>query len=395
MITISFWGNLPSKEPFAQELYDALGEMVVSKSFKGENVYYLLKDGTTITMGVPESASTHEKFNEQVTALQNYIMKVPTEKVKVRKGVIEQLESYNIMLGIAFDDTGDKSRLDHILASILIASGNLKGVVLLSNMDMLDGKGNMLFSYEGKSDYEDFLPQMFAQNVCSGDFKPSIEDQRRFELSNTKLKQKGITLTTDTAEYHLKKAECCLKPVDEIAKRILGLLEVCTYSKCMLNPALGKEKAFEEIGILNDQFKSTRYVSMDELTYLNTTEFDEKVGEVFVWRYESLALLCWSLGILKTIDEPLEIIDSQEITSLIKEFNSIEKMIVDTNLRPIDELLVLHDITMRYYLACKEAKKIKRKVNIDEGIVTERYLALTWLLTNKYGGDWDKIEEMI
>lgn len=390
MITITFWGNLDSQEPFVRALFNALSPLIAGGKVAGDSFIYTLRDKTELTLGTPNIAKTYDGLQSQIKALTNFYQKVPTDKPKVLAGVVEQIANCNIMLGIAFEDTGDKDRLNHILSGVLVSAGKLGGVVLLANKDLLDGKGNMLFSHTGKSDYEEFFAYQFVDNVYNKDIKPSAEDEQRYATSKSVLTQKSVPIV-DNATFELKKAECTLRGLDEIAKRLFGLFQVATFSECMLDDELGQIVALQELGKLSDKFNSSNYVTMRELQYLNSTEFDKDLGTVFVWRYEALGVLCWALGLVENLGEPDQICDSAKLSTFIHSFESVEKVIINAQVRNVDELLQVQDLTMRYYLAFDSGDNLP----FNKGVVSERLLALNWILTKKFGRDWDSVDKML
>lgn len=395
MITLSFWGNLSSKEVYIDALYEALGIYITGKNIDGDIITFSLNDGSFLTLGTPENAKTKEKFQTQIDGLINFFNKLTTDKPKVRAGVIEQIALFNIMLGIAFEDTQDKQRLEHILASILLSAWKVNGVILLANMDLLDGKGNILLSHDGRSDYNEFTPNKFSKNIFNSDFKPSPEDETRYEKSNKLLEEKSILIPENTSDFIIKKAECEIRPIDEVAKRIFALLEICIYSECMLYDKLGKETAFKRLGDLNDKYKSTHYTTKRELEYLNTTDFSKEEGELFILRHEALLVLCWSLGFVFDLGEPNDICNWAGLVELIQSFETIEKLIIKSNFLDIDVLLQEHDKTMRQHLACINATKNDTILPFNIGVVSERHLALSWLLSAQIGNDWDNIEAVL
>lgn len=362
MITLTFWGILDNKETFINTLYDSFGEFVLSKKCKDGNVYYTLNDKTTLTLGTPESVNTPEKFQSQLNTLTNYFQTVKTDKPLAKDYVIEQVSGFNIMLGLAFQDNGNSIRLDRILESIFVAADKLNGVILLANRDLLDGKGFMLFSHDGKSNYLD----------C---------DIKRYFKSKDILANKSIKFIPKTS-LELKESDCKLRSIDEICKRILALFQVSIYSHNMLDNKLGQIDALQKLGDLNDKYNSLRYVTKLELVYLNSLDFDSSFGEQFILRFESLATLLWCIGLIDDLGEADKFSDIHKLSDFICNFESIEKIIVSSNIRDIDEILNFQDLTLRYFLASS---------HLNFEILRERLIALNWVLTTKFGTDWDLI----
>lgn len=376
MTTLTFWGNLNSKDTFIDLFSETLGSLILSKKIDGDNIYYTFKDdtnkstgkgSTTLTLGTPESANTYDKFQTQLSTLTNLIQNIDTDKPKVKSYIVNQLSSYNSLIGIAFVDNDNKALLNFIWETIFLTVSQLNGVVLLSNRDLFDGQGNLLFSHDGKSD--------FTEN-----------DAFRFSKSIQILEEKSIKFTNANS-FNLKENDCKLRSIDDICKRILALFEVAVYSQCILDNDLGQVVALQKLGDLNDKYNSFRYVTKQELEFLNATDLDSDTLGQFFLRFDSLATLLWCIGLIDDLGDPYQVCDFIKLSDFIYNFESIEKIIIRSNIRDIDQLLQLQDLNMRYF----NTRSYDDNSPLNANVVRERLIALNWVLTTKFGDDWDDV----
>jgi acetolactate synthase small subunit len=110
------------------------------------------------------------------------------------------------------------------------------------------------------------------------------------------------------------------------------------------------------------------------------------------WRYESLYVVLWALGITEELKYPDEICDVSAIVSAIFQPSreNFEKMV---KLKSPFEILDELDKTYRMNWACVDARISGNEVagGINSSVVYERHYALNWL-TNHQNQDWDAVQ---
>lgn len=111
-----------------------------------------------------------------------------------------------------------------------------------------------------------------------------------------------------------------------------------------------------------------------------------------VWRYESLAVLLWALGMLDELPFPSRIADVPAIAKLMLGANDAA-FPARASLRDASAILDALDLHYRIAWATTNARVKKKEppVGIDGGVVFERHYALNWLTC--YGdADWDDVD---
>jgi len=173
-----------------------------------------------------------------------------------------------------------------------------------------------------------------------------------------------------------------LRTKEEICDRALCLALVAAYAE-------GLEKSILEKKII--EFKVKDKFSPDEVKLFNAKDIDLSTKAKFTWRYESLWVLLWSLGYVKTLDMPINICDVKFAVETIVN-RGREKFIREAKLKTKKEILDEADLIYRIHWATTEArlKNAPMPLNLDNGIVYERHYSLNWLI-NYMNQEWDDI----
>lgn len=111
-----------------------------------------------------------------------------------------------------------------------------------------------------------------------------------------------------------------------------------------------------------------------------------------IWKYEACNVLFWALGIVKTLDYPLQICDYKGIIGIVSNCSTFQDFLKKCNLKSINEILDETDLIYRYNWACIDSKINGRETpNIDSGIVFQRHWALNWLIDLDKNNNWDNV----
>src|SRR5262245_58344426 len=177
-------------------------------------------------------------------------------------------------------------------------------------------------------------------------------------------------------------AEARLRSSDEIARRALALVVVA-------NKAEGADQA------LVDKLVADLGVSADfspkEKAFIDKAAPNENERLQFVWRYEALHVLLWSIGFVDKLDRPDRTVDVRSTVRIFVE-NRRAGLIAKAKLRPATEILDATDLIFRYHWAVRDAglRGKRPPASLDGDVVMERHHALNWLIG--FGGDeWDDV----
>ncbi|MBK9580179.1 MAG: DUF4272 domain-containing protein [Fibrobacterota bacterium] len=112
----------------------------------------------------------------------------------------------------------------------------------------------------------------------------------------------------------------------------------------------------------------------------------------FTWRYECIALLLWSLGMLDPLVAPNQICDVPAIAKTILSADQTA-FVRDAKFRPVSEILDQLDIHYRLQWLSHQSRVDGKDLpnGLLAGVITERLYALNWL-TRTQDVPWDDIE---
>lgn len=109
------------------------------------------------------------------------------------------------------------------------------------------------------------------------------------------------------------------------------------------------------------------------------------------WRYESLFLLQWALGLVEELPYPSGICDVSMIARIMLDQN-MEELVANAALRPTRDILDALDLHFRLHWALRNAQSNSGEppADIEPGVVVERHTALNWLVRFE-NADWDDV----
>ena len=110
------------------------------------------------------------------------------------------------------------------------------------------------------------------------------------------------------------------------------------------------------------------------------------------WRYESAWALFWALGLVETLDTPVDYAPVREMVRVMTRMNAAAYF-EDAKLRPAKEILEAADQNYRYHWALHNMPKKPSKDMpwLNDGVTFERHYALHWL-TKQNDENWDDVD---
>lgn len=385
-----------SLEDIATIIEEMLGGVVEGVEEIGNEYNYVLQDETVLKVNIPEHVNTNEKLLVQLNGIRNYYKNVKTDKPQIQNSFLQQISLWNSMVCVSFEDTGDPNRLNYIYANIIRTAKAMSGYVMLPELSVLNGDGQLVFSPTGESQLENLHPIAAADSVISHDCSASENDIQRYRKSVSVLTVQGLHCM-ENMKAALQESEASFRTTEEIACRAIALFAVGVFSECLLSDGYTLEDAKAQVTTLDEQFDVSSYFTRAEVEYMEAskTKFDRQASIQFIWKYECSALLMWSIGLLQELSAIAEqSCNVSKLSETIRGYESVSQMISEAKLRPAEQLLQMQDLMMRYHWVCLECQVAGKPMPdvVNPGVVVERHRALNWLVTQFFGDDWDDIE---
>jgi hypothetical protein len=120
-------------------------------------------------------------------------------------------------------------------------------------------------------------------------------------------------------------------------------------------------------------------------------QLSEQQRAGLTWRYESLNVLLWALGLVEELIFPNKECDVDHIVStMIRQTR--QELLSKVRLRDKQEILDQLDIAYRLHWAAVDARLHNRQLpdDLHPGIIYERHYALNWL-THYADQEWDDV----
>jgi hypothetical protein len=177
----------------------------------------------------------------------------------------------------------------------------------------------------------------------------------------------------------------------------------CSFTSIMCALSIGKKEYTEQDRVyMTQDFLSNKYHALELLTPMEQQVIAGTISEAgainAAWKYESIWVLLWALGVVEELSFPNQICDCDLVMGTMERFKNLDDFMANTTLRPMEEILQALDLHYRYHWAAVNARvNGSDPAGIDEGIVMERRAGLEWLcckgeendnLTDTYNA-WD------
>ncbi len=179
--------------------------------------------------------------------------------------------------------------------------------------------------------------------------------------------------------------EVKLRPASEVLGRAQALFVVAVRAESL---ASDDEIPREE---LKKRFACAyEHVSPNEQEFLHSPSPEQHEIVNSAWRYESLLVLEWALGLVDELPFPDNICDVPLVAKTA--INCMDNPPKQATLRPAAEILDCLDLHFRLHWICRQADlENAEPVGLDHGVVNERHHALNWL-TCFEDAQWDDVD---
>lgn len=207
------------------------------------------------------------------------------------------------------------------------------------------------------------------------------ESVARKNRSIARLKEEGVPVLPSLPVI-ADSARAKIRPTDEIARRAIAV--------CLA--ALKAERADDTlVENLVKKYKAKKFFTGQEAAFMDTYAPPNGDRDKFIWRYEALVVLMWSLGYLDSLDRPDHTCDVRRTVAALS-VRTTEQLIADAKPRSAAEILDEADLIYRYHWAVADARRQRKDApaGLDRGVVQQRHHALNWLISH-WDQPWDSV----
>lgn len=253
-------------------------------------------------------------------------------------------------------------------AALYAWAKDANAVLFTKDGQVLDPDGHVLVgAADGKADAQARMPhppQAWARKAAT----------------EAALAARGITVPA-TLPPLVSEDELILRDRDEIVGRARALLLVALRAESV---ASGEPMSVEIL--LSKMPLADDYLSPEEKAFLAKDAPSQQECAQLIWRYESLYVLEWVLGLVDELPFPAAACDT---ASTVARFIEMRGPVV----RDSGEILDALDQTYRlhWHIRQMRLKKLGEAAGVDADVVMERHHALNWLVRFQHAG-WDKAD---
>ncbi|MFZ3002923.1 MAG: DUF4272 domain-containing protein [Undibacterium umbellatum] len=209
---------------------------------------------------------------------------------------------------------------------------------------------------------------------------------QRKARTNALLAEKGLAIPAHLPPL-VSEDELQLRPAAEILGRALAL-----YIVALRAESVATNQAIPSID-LTERFPQVHaWLSPDEREFLETEEPEDDLLPQFAWRYESLYVLEWVLGLQDELTFADAICDVPLVARTMMNLD-FEDTLAKASTRPASQILDALDLHYRLHWLVREArmKEVSLPLNLEAGVIYERHYALNWLV-NFENAAWDEVD---
>ena len=130
-------------------------------------------------------------LEEHLQSMINFYSQNSMEDKKLQEQILKQIAIFNCCIGCRFVQNDIEKRTNFIINSMFIIAQKLNGLLFMPDNCLYNGKGKMLISPTGKSEFTEYFP-IGNSDILDRDVEEKECDIERRERSIEKLKEKNI-----------------------------------------------------------------------------------------------------------------------------------------------------------------------------------------------------------
>lgn len=383
--------GVPERIPAAIERLFAPVTKTISR--EKEKTTVTLQDDTTIVFHLSHIYDKSGFIEMHTEGMAGYFAQAPANHPALKEKVLQQIRRFNCVVGIVFETGGNTDRTHYLMNTLFDLAQEVNGFLLYPNMCIYNKEGKLVFSRQGESELDDFIPLANADLPDAGQAEETETDRQRRERSIATLQEKGIPYL-ENLRSEVPEGEACMKSREEMVQRAATLFAVAVYSEVMLSETPDRDEALAYLDKMDEIYGIHRWMTPAETNYIANATSTEQERIQFVWRYENCAVLLWAAGIVEELPYPSEICDVPVIAAIFWQHKGIDDLLRQGTPRPQTELLDVADLTLRYDWACVDARIHRQQApaQLDGGIVMERHYTFNWIIGANGNASWDEIQ---
>jgi hypothetical protein len=322
-------------------------------------------------------------MTQQLAGMYNFVASLPATDTALRSKFLQKIQTVNVeLVFMTSPKLGEFRELLEDIAQtydafLFVQPGH--AIAQSKSQHFLDKSFRLLIDTTGKCGNGTVTVQI--DPVYFDDQRPATPDQAaRKQRTEQLLLIKGVTINAHLP-YTEPEAEVMIRPQQEIIERMYALTQIS---------AKGEGVPMDQLQQMREKINIQGFSPQEERIY-NTPILNDQDKANATWRYESLNVMLWVLGLTDELVYPSTICDVPKIVGIVigQSRASLQKSV---KLRSKSEILEELDQAYRMHWACVQARITKQQPGGDlmDGVVYERHYALNWV-TCYQDQAWDDV----
>lgn len=386
MSQCTLYFDLPGLNYLSRAIADALPQYTISGDPKSGSLT-ATKGLASISFYVRGTGIDADGFYSTMMEMYKYYESIDSDRPEIKAQLLRHIPMFNASMGVVTEEEMDEDFFTALQGMV----NEFGGLMLLPPANLYNGKGELVFDVEGKSELSDYVitksSRFFDEKV-----RHSASGEARRQRSNKLLAEQGVPVNENLPVISGDE-DTTIRDKDQTIDRLLALTYSCVYAELVRDQSV--EAARSGLAWFADRYGISELLSPAEAAFVASDETGEEAEQAVidnVWRYECLWVAAWALGLVPELSYPDSICDVAQLTGIIAKFESRDAIWKGSKMRSVSEILDEADLIYRYDWACIDAmlKEEAAPAGLNAEVVIERHRMLNWLISYD-NADWDDV----
>lgn len=383
MSQCTLYFDIPGLTFLSERLKEALPSYEITGDPKSGS-FSAAKDGQSISFYIRGTGIDADGFYSSMKEMYDYYNSIESDRPEIKAQLLRHLPMFNASMGVVTAEEMD----EEFFSSLQGLIHELGGLLLLPPANLYNGKGELVFDVEGKSELTEYVitksSRFFDEKV-----RVTASGEARKERSNKFLAEQGVPVNIHLPAI-VGDEDVSIRSKNELIDRLLALTYVCVYGELTRDESV--KEARDGLSWFAERYGVFDFLSPAENAFVSSDAPEEQTIIDMVWRYECLWVAAWALGFIPELSYPETICDVAQLTGIVADFKSRDEILTKSKMRSAKEILDEADLIYRYDWACIDAmlKEQPAPAGLNGEVVLERHRMLNWLISYDDAA-WDDV----
>lgn len=389
---LSFYTPYADINRMEAALSTVLQEEITVMKKESQSFYLQLSHQEYLKIPFVSATSDPMTFQRQIQKLYASSAKLPCHNAYINQNLLYQIALFRAAYVFTFNY--EENHRDEKILPLMEIADLMDALIFWETGDISDSYGDVILNKKGKSEVSVFNP-VDGFDITNKALGLDEAAMKRIHHSLSVLRYKGIYAPTNIAPPFDDKMYM-FQGVEEVSKRAVACMLLGVYSEFLMSHQGNAMLAYAHIEKMVRAYRASPFFTIREIEFLNERKPKQDDIQMYHSYFECAFTLLWILGLTDTLYFPSALCSNHMVMQTILDFESVEKMTEQAQMRTKEELLDALDLVQRYAWACKDAVKLgfQMPAGLLYDVVQLRHRCLTWVIgVQDYG--WDEVRPVI